>query len=412
MLDGKLEEIPTDMEIIAFIEQAEENDDFIELILDGVEKSSFEEITEENILRINLDFIKTQIFRLSLMKHDYQKLEDSNWIKFTISTIETEHVVNLYNDVFFNEEQEQLYIDNIQPIRIEGKKKIYSMEIFNQSSPSDIRKVLNKNDPFKIDNVIAYNVGQGNCNAITDSHGVPLLYFDFGGGVFLNTKTYPGKVENPQKIKFCYTYDPPVILSHWDWDHMASIKKTEHKLIKQSMWIVPKQEIGISHLKVAVELYKNGKLLVWPEKVNFIRTKKLEIQKLTILDKKDKNNNGLVLTIKIDYDKNNFILLPADANYELIKKKRNYIGMVATHHGASSHNCLNKIPKASKLINKIAYSFGSKNSFNHPKNPSISSHCLKGWSNVYLTVNGHISLGKNVIKSMPCGTTCTLGKTQ
>ena len=104
-------------------------------------------------------------------------------------------------------------------------------------------------------------------------------------------------------------------------------------------------------------------------------------------------------------------MLPGDANYEFIKKKRNYVGLVATHHGASSHGCLNKIPKANRN-SKIAYSFGSKNSYHHPKTPSIASHVRKGWSNIYFTINGHISLGNNKINKMPCGNLCTLGNTQ
>ena len=128
------------------------------------------------------------------------------------------------------------------------------MDIFSESTRREIKSILNKIGD-DVNSVVVYNVGQGNCNGICDSQGIPCMYFDFGGGVFQNTKTYPGNYENPNKINFCYTSEPPILLSHWDWDHMASIKISEHSKIKESKWIVPKQEIGITHLKVALELY-------------------------------------------------------------------------------------------------------------------------------------------------------------
>lgn len=103
--------------------------------------------------------------------------------------------------------------------------------------------------------------------------------------------------------------------------------------------------------------------------------------------------------------------MPADANYELINQKESYTGLVATHHGASSHNCLNKIPNSMSEAMKIAYSFGYKNSYNHPKMESISKHCLSGWSNVYFTTNGHIGMIKKINK-LPCNGICTLSNTQ
>ncbi|RXK07322.1 ComEC/Rec2 family competence protein [Halarcobacter bivalviorum] len=400
-------------EFYSYIEQIEENQESFELILDGIERKVFDEINENNVFEI-LEKVNTNIFSLILKKHIYKELQDSNWISFSLTNKETEYPINLYGSVFFDEEPEQLFIENIKPIRINGKEKIYSMEIFKEASRSTIVKTLDKDIPH---DVVVYNVGQGNCNGIINSSGHPSFYFDFGGGVFQNTKTYPGKYLNPGRIKFCYTDNPTVVLSHWDWDHMSSVWKNEHKDIKKSFWIVPKQQIGISHLKVAVDLYNRGKLLVWPNKLKFLNTNNFQIQKIDDHNKKDKNNNGLVLTVNINSKKDDSILLPADANYNLIKKRIGYIGLIATHHGASTHNCLNKLPRAKKPKNKIAYSFGVRNSFHHPKSISITSHIKKGWDSMYFTFNGHISLVDNIIKTMPCiknscRTNCTLSNSQ
>ena len=156
---------------------------------------------------------------------------------------------------------------------------------------------------------------------------------------------------------------------------MASYLRNEHIKIKDSTWIVPKQNLGISHLKVAIELYNKGNLLVWPNNITKIKTHQIKIQKL---NSSDKNNSGLVLTVYIDALKSKAILLPSDANYNLIEKnKENYIGLVATHHGASTHNYLSKIPQAYLNSNKIAFSFGAKYTYNHPYQQSIYSHFTK-----------------------------------
>ncbi|MDN5069026.1 hypothetical protein [Aliarcobacter butzleri] len=399
-----------DKKFYAYIEQIEENQESFELILDGIERKVFDEINENNVFEI-LEKVDTNIFSLILKKHIYKELQDSNWISFSLTNKETEYPINLYDTVFFDEAPEQLFIENIKPIRINGKQKIYSMEIFEEATENAIFNILNTISENKIHNVVVYNVGQGNCNSLTDSSGIPNLYYDFGGGVFQNTKTYPGELLNPNKIKFCYTTNPPVVLSHWDWDHMSSIMKIDNQEIKESNWIVPKQEIGITHLKIAVELYNNHKLIVWPDNLSLVNTNNIELQKLTVIDKKDKNNNGLVLTVDLSHICSGCILLPADANYELINQKESYTGLVATHHGASSHNCLNKIPNSMSEAMKIAYSFGYKNSYNHPKMESISKHCLSGWSNVYFTTNGHIGMIKKINK-LPCNGICTLSNTQ
>ena len=85
------------------------------------------------------------------------------------------------------------------------------------------------------------------------------------------------------------------------------------------------------------------------------------------------------------------ILLPADAGYSHIDLSRHdkLHGLVATHHGASSHNCLLKIPKAS-FQNILVYSYGKPNTFGHPTDLSQEKHKKKGWYNDKLTIKGDI----------------------
>lgn len=174
---------------------------------------------------------------------------------------------------------------------------------------------------------------------------------------------------------------------------MVSILKSEHADIKKSTWIAPKQQIGITHLKVAVELYNSGKLKVWPDDENeeLYILKKLYIQKLS---DEGKNNSGLVLKVYLAQHLKQAVLLPGDANYKLIKEHDfPYYGLVATHHGASSHDCLLNMPKPYNDSHKIAYSFGQNNSYNHPKLDSLNEHDKNGWINRFFTINGHIHFG-------------------
>ena len=151
------------------------------------------------------------------------------------------------------------------------------MNVFKQSNLEEIKDLIDKKLPKNIENVLVYNVGQGNCNAITNYRCKPHIFFDFGGGAYQNTRTYPNNLE------FDFSEEPLVILSHWDWDHMASILKSEHADIKKSIWIVPKQQIGITHLKVAVELYNSGKLKDYKATVDKLINGLIEDEQLDIL---------------------------------------------------------------------------------------------------------------------------------
>ena len=111
-------------EYIVFVEQVEEIEDFFDLILDGVEGDLFEEISEDSIL--NNDFINnipTKVFSLRLSSEQYLALEGSSWSQIVVTDTPTEIPIQLYTDIFFDNEVEQLYIEDIKPVRIENKKK-------------------------------------------------------------------------------------------------------------------------------------------------------------------------------------------------------------------------------------------------------------------------------------------------
>ena len=404
----------TTKHFIAYVEQIEElNNGTKNIILDALTMDMYDRLDPENLSNINTE-IPTYFFNIALSNEQLRiseiNFEINSWVQFSASEEQSEFRAQVYNDIAFEDNFTLLYIKDIKPFYLENKqKKIFSMEIFDEAEKNDLFDLIND---IEANMVIAYNVGQGNCNGICDETGMPLIYFDFGGGVFQNTKTYPGNYENPIAINFCFTTSPLVILSHWDWDHMASATKIEHAAIKEYFWIVPKQEIGITHLKFAMELNRKGNLFIWPNHLLTLRTRNIHVQKLHTDDPKDKNNNGLSIIVRTRSIYNEyFVLLPGDANYSLLDlKEYKYLhGLVATHHGASSHNCLDTIPKAS-LLHTIAYSCGKNNTYNHPKRVSILEHKKLGWRNKKSTQNGHIALGTDhIFKTMPCrGHHCSL----
>ena len=85
----------------------------------------------------------------------------------------------------------------------------------------------------RADAVAIYDVGQGACAALL-APPWPSLYFDFGGGALANLRTFP-----PGLRRFCMTGDPPVVLSHWDWDHWSSARRDTRALERTWMSSAP-----------------------------------------------------------------------------------------------------------------------------------------------------------------------------
>ncbi len=387
---------------VAHIEQYEINNFEINIILDALTRADFDELNEENVFDENyLSSIETNLFDITLSAGQVQEFnldsEEVSWVEFSITNSKTDIIANLYHDIYFGDDFEKVYIKDIKPTSIVGKTKLYSMEIFEETNASNILDLIKNIRPA---DVMCYNVGQGNCNGICNSNKEPLVYFDFGGGVYGNSKTYP--YNRKTLDAFSFKLNPLIILSHWDWDHMASVKKAMHLDAKNLLWLAPKQAVGITHLKFAIELYNEKNLLLWPENFLFIKSNYIEIQKINTKNKRDKNNNGLVVIVTIVSKEDNHqytILLPADASYSHVDLSRydELNGLVATHHGASSDNCLIEIPKAS-FHNILVYSYGEHNTFGHPKDLSKEKHEKQGWHNSKHTTSGDVLMKPEPMK--------------
>ncbi len=289
--------------------------------------------------------------------------------------------------------------------------KIFDLEPL-QRQEEEIQAVLDRVTGV-IDWIGVYDIGQGSANGLCDSGETPLAYFDLGGGVTANLGTFPSALND-----FCYQASPPVVLSHWDWDHWSSGAKFQGA--QGLYWITPVQSLGAVHSTFAAGLHSAGKLFVWPSALARLSSGQMTIHKCTSTGA-NRNHTGLAMEVQGPSGEPP-ILLTGDARYTAIPGAvgATFTSLVAPHHGAnmSSH----ATPAASNLPGaRTAYSFGQGNSHHHPTKTAFQDHSAAGWPQSALGENapvdrnttnrsvgglGHLGLGWRSAPSLP-GHSCT-----
>lgn len=314
---------------------------------------------------------------------------ESSWV---ILRTNTNHE-GLAAQLFTGDEGEAatVYINNIDPLPYNSltrqllDEKI-SLDLYEDAVEEDVFTLIS--EAFKLvqaEFAAVYNVGQGNCNAICNLSCMPLLYFDLGGGCYANTKTYPSVLD------FCFSYKPPILLSHWDTDHYQSAKLNSR--YQGERWIVPRQQLGPVHLKFFLGL---PRVMIWPSVLNTLNIPHLGTITRCTGPSGSKNHTGLALMLDLPLSMRNSIqkvLLPADAAYTYIPgaTAQTFDGIVTTHHGAQFDHGNQPVCKAS-ASKAIAYSYGSFNTYHHPKVNAVNSHSCAGWTDIRETLHGHIAL--------------------
>jgi hypothetical protein len=253
--------------------------------------------------------------------------------------------------------------------------------------------------------IAAYDVGQGNCNAIVDEYEHPRIFFDLGWAPNFHAKSRP--VNQPDFFACDKEIGAPVVLSHWDMDHWCyAIENssfnpgsltTAHKWKPAALkrfWIarVPlkkKHKIGPLTLAFYHEL-KNiylmpglSSILLWPRHVQGIAFSHgwLEACCPPHTAPDDRNNNGIALFVR-PTPQSSAVLLTGDAYFESIPSLQNNIplaGLVAPHHGASVTPGYIP-PPAPGSPARLVMSVGAHNTYGHPKQASIDAYNLQGWS--------------------------------
>jgi len=235
---------------------------------------------------------------------------------------------------------------------------------------SHLKSVLNSVH-LPVEWVGVYDVGQGNANAACDAKETPQLYFDLGGGVTQHQGTFPGGLTD-----FCYHLDPPVVLSHWDWDHWSSGARFAGA---QSLnWVVPLQTLGGVHATFAAGLQKAGRLFVWPNSLSALTSGQLTIRKCTGQGA-GRNHTGLAMEVAGPNGEEP-ILLTGDARYSAIPgaSSTTFTSLIVPHHGADMRN--RSVPAGHQLAGaRTAYSFAGTNSYGHPDPLTQQDHHRNNW---------------------------------
>lgn len=219
--------------------------------------------------------------------------------------------------------------------------------------------------------VAIYDVGQGACQAALDEYlHLPQLYVDFGGGVLSNTKTFPEEFTG-----FCFTRNPMIVLSHWDWDHWSSAYRHEKSL--NVPWLAPPVPMKPIQQAFAADLYVRGSLHIWDNTWPAeIVSGPVRIERCT---GRTANDSGLAVTLHRSARSTRNFLLPGDAAYAYIPSVAGgaaFNSLCMTHHGGRLHSSVYPKPKRGSAS---VLSAGPRNSYRHPLFQTVATHLKEGW---------------------------------
>lgn len=252
------------------------------------------------------------------------------------------------------------------------------------------------------DGLAVYDVGQGNANALLESqHNVPTMYYDLGAGVYANQNT------TPNDLRFCFTYKPTILLSHWDGDHWAGAYATKvdgkYPALKQK-WIAPLQEVSTIHMAFSFDIWiSGGQIEIYDAPVGTVE----EIDNASGHKIRfwrgigyDRNDSGIVIEVENKKEVGNpSWLLTGDCDYIYFPTayvQKNQSAIVAPHHGADLRKKSPVPAPPSKGYARLIYSCGPENTHSgtsHPTKNGVKAHETAGWrhENLYFNNPGHSS---------------------
>ncbi len=241
-------------------------------------------------------------------------------------------------------------------------------------------EVANALSALPADWVVVYDVGQGNAIGICDPDGKVACYCDLGGGVMGNRKTFPTALN-----QFCFHRQPPVVLTHWDFDHWSSANLAGGQASWHSTWIAPRQRpLGASHHTLMRQIRRYGKLLLLPASFRAGWRGRFHLERCT---GRGRNHSGLALTLaRQPNGAGERILFPGDSCYDHITtfQGSSYLSVVVPHHGGDMKSATTPL-KPSQPAARSVYSYGPMNTFKHPRNVTRRNHHRAGWRDPHAT---------------------------
>ena len=220
--------------------------------------------------------------------------------------------------------------------------------------------------------IVVLDVGQGNAISLCNNSGSTEVYFDLGGGVLANASTFPAALRN-----FCFSQNPPIILSHWDFDHWSSGPRDPNSLGR--IWIAPRQPVGPMHLAFMATITLAGQLLLLPQTFPAKWRGQLYLERC---NGRGRNHSGLALTVsELPGGAGEQMLFPGDARYPVVPSfnPAGYLSAVAPHHGGDMRN--RTVPACPhQPSSRLVYSYGDPNTFSHPRLITRTDHHAAGWT--------------------------------
>lgn len=213
------------------------------------------------------------------------------------------------------------------------------------------------------------DVGQANFVSLENSAGRSLLHFDVGVPTAFLADTAPLSpivIRDSRRV--------PIILSHWDWDHLHCALKVSS--LRKRNWIVPDQILGPGAARLALGLARKRRLFVWPG-----GQYRFPFGLVANCAGANRNDSGLaVLACLTDSRK---ILLTGDADYSQLPASLQgpVDGLVGTHHGAKwSSQAPVPTSASQRHTQQYVLSYGPGNPYGHPHPSSLRLHRESGWA--------------------------------
>ena len=213
--------------------------------------------------------------------------------------------------------------------------------------------------------IVVRDVGQASFCTIYNETNEAIFHYDAGWPLVFNGRTAPKKFELPFGKH-------PIILSHWDFDHLLSFYR--FPMVRDCKWITPIQKLGPGAKKIASVLASKGNLLGWNG--NSLISRYIEMYRCTGAPN-DANGSGIAVILRLKSQK--VALLVGDANYEQVPAKAGtkFDALAVTHHGALFEGY---VPSPVHPGSKCVVSVGRANVYQHPKEEALRKHRKVRWN--------------------------------
>lgn len=230
-----------------------------------------------------------------------------------------------------------------------------------------------------------WNVGQGNTNSISDCNNV--ILFDFGTSIYYS-KSACKKILYDHKRLLSGHRNTSLIISHWDYDHIALLLAVDDAFLKKLCCVVyPSEIISLTAKKIADKIQKNcrNQVVIFP-RTRRVRTRcgiqPVHSEKVLTLftgeTHRNLNYSGLLLELQ---STTSSAMLTADHSIEQVWEDlynntcrlNKALHVVVPHHGAS--HPIGTV-KPAPIPGKAVISVGSNN-YGHPSAVTIADyyHC-------------------------------------